>query len=93
MLQLCYGMGLRVGEVIKLKIADIDSKRMQVLIEIAKGKSDRYVNLLESVLLLLRKNYKTYKPKLFYLKVNMVASIQLEACKPFSKKCHASGQN
>lgn len=56
-------MGLRVSEVVELKITNIDSKRMQVLIENSKGKSDRYVNLPESVLALLRTYYKTYKPK------------------------------
>jgi site-specific recombinase XerD len=65
MLKLCYGMGLRVSEIVKLKISDIDSRRMQVLIENSKGKSDRYVNLPESVLVLLRNYYKAYKPKLF----------------------------
>lgn len=65
MLQLCYGMGLRVSEIVKLKITDIDSKRMQVLIENSKGKSDRYVNLPETVLPLLRTYYKAYKPKHF----------------------------
>ncbi|MDO9187642.1 MAG: tyrosine-type recombinase/integrase [Bacteroidia bacterium] len=65
MLQLCYGMGLRVSEIVHLKISDIDSKRMQVLIENSKGKSDRYVNLPESVLTLLRSYYKTYQPKHF----------------------------
>ena len=65
MLQLCYGMGLRVSEIVKLKITDIDSKRMQVLIENSKGKSDRYVNLPESVLTQLRSYYKDYKPKHF----------------------------
>lgn len=65
MLQLCYGMGLRVSEIVKLKISDIDSNRMQVLIENGKGKSDRYVNLPESVLSMLRSYYKTYKPKHF----------------------------
>lgn len=65
MLQLCYGMGLRVSEITKLKITDIDSKRMQVLIENSKGKSDRYVNLPGSVLALLRSYYKAYKPKHF----------------------------
>ena len=63
MLQLCYGMGLRVSEIVKLKISDIDSKRMQVLIESAKGKSDRYVNLPSSILSKLRNYYKSYKPK------------------------------
>lgn len=34
MLSLCYGMGLRVSEVVSLKITDIDSNRMQVLIDL-----------------------------------------------------------
>lgn len=63
MLKLCYGMGLRVSEIVNLKITDIDSKNMQVLIEHAKGKKDRYVNLPESILEQLRAYYKTYKPK------------------------------
>ncbi len=63
MLKLCYGMGLRVSEVANLKLTDIDSKNMQVLVERAKGKKDRYVNLPESVLEQLRSYFKTYKPK------------------------------
>ncbi|MGL4630193.1 MAG: tyrosine-type recombinase/integrase, partial [Leadbetterella sp.] len=62
MLKLCYGMGLRVSEIIALKITDIDSDRMQVLIESAKGKKDRYVNLPQSILEQLRTYYKQYKP-------------------------------
>lgn len=63
MLQLCYGMGLRVSEVVNLKITHIDSKRMQVLVEAAKGKKDRYVQLPASVLPLLRTYYKEYQPQ------------------------------
>jgi len=65
MLKLCYGMGLRVSEVVKLKLNHIDSKRMQVLVEESKGKSDRYVNLPISVLNDLRSYYKMYKPKVY----------------------------
>lgn len=65
MLKLCYGMGLRVSEIINLKIRDIDSGNMQVFIERGKGKKDRYVNLPESILEQLRIYYKTYKPKIF----------------------------
>ena len=61
-LMLTYGMGLRVSEVVHLKIRDIDSKRMQVLIEAAKGKKDRYVNLPQSILKELRAYYLAYKP-------------------------------
>lgn len=65
MLKLCYGMGLRVSEIVNLKITDIDSKNMQVFIERAKGKKDRYVNLPDSVLKQLRDYYKEYKPKVY----------------------------
>lgn len=65
MLKLCYGMGLRVSEVVNLKLSDIDSSRMQVLIDSAKGKKDRYVPLPVSVLDLLRSYYKEFKPAVF----------------------------
>ncbi|MEX8547591.1 MAG: tyrosine-type recombinase/integrase [Mucilaginibacter sp.] len=63
LLKLCYGMGLRVSEVVNIKITDIDSKTMQVFIEKAKGKKDRYANLPESILEQLRAYYKLYKPQ------------------------------
>jgi integrase/recombinase XerD len=63
LLKLCYGMGLRVSEIVNLKIADIDSKAMRVFIGRAKGKKDRYVNLPESILGQLRAYYMDYKPK------------------------------
>jgi len=62
-LKLCYGMGLRVSEIIGLKISDIDSGNMQVLIERGKGKKDRYANLPESLLEQLRQYFKEYCPK------------------------------
>ncbi|MGS0747398.1 tyrosine-type recombinase/integrase [Halpernia sp. GG3] len=62
-LKLIYGMGLRVSEIINLKINDIDSVSMRVLIERAKGKKDRYVNLPESILGQLRGYFRSYRPK------------------------------
>ncbi len=62
-LKACYGMGLRVSEIINLRIEDIDSKNMQVLIARGKGKKDRYVNLPDSLLNQLRSYYLEYKPK------------------------------
>jgi integrase/recombinase XerD len=55
MLFTAYSAGLRVGELVNLKLRDIDSKRMQILIERAKGKKDRYVNLSPLLLDILRK--------------------------------------
>ena len=65
MLKLCNGMGLRVSEIVAIKIKDIDSERMQVFIERAKGKKDRYVNLPESILLQMRDYVKEFKPKIY----------------------------
>ncbi|RXR18268.1 integrase [Flavobacterium amnicola] len=63
MLKLCYGMGLRLSEIINLKISDIDSRTMLVYVERGKGKKDRYVNLPDSILFQLREYYLSYKPK------------------------------
>jgi site-specific recombinase XerD len=63
MLKLCYGLGLRVSEIVHLKIRDIDSQRLKVLIERGKGKKDRFVNLPESVLKELCQYYLEYQPK------------------------------
>ncbi len=66
-LQLSYGMGLRVSEVVGLKLTDIDSKRMVVHISGAKGKKDRYVPLPQTLIAKLRKYYIQYRPKEFLL--------------------------
>ena len=44
-LSVAYGAGLRVSEVVALKVFDIDSKRMVIRIEQGKGHKDRYVML------------------------------------------------
>ena len=63
MLSLIYSCGLRRSELLKLKPADIDSKRNIIIIKAAKGKKDRIVPLSEKVLSMLREYYKSYKPK------------------------------
>lgn len=63
MLFTAYSAGLRVSEVVNLKIADIDSKRMQIFIGRAEGKKDRYVNLSPVLLDILRSYIAEYKPK------------------------------
>lgn len=62
-LMLIYSAGLRRGELINLKIVDIDSARMIINIIGAKGKKDRISLLSINMLSLLRKYYKEYKPK------------------------------
>ena len=57
-----YSAGLRVSEVVSIKLKDIDSRRMQIFIERSKGKKDRYVNLSPLLLDILRQYIKLYKP-------------------------------
>ena len=49
-----YGAGLRVSEVVALKVSDIDSNRMLLRIEQGKGRKDRFAMLSERLLELLR---------------------------------------
>lgn len=60
---LAYAGGLRVSEIINLKIADIDSDRMVIHIKNSKGKKDRIVMLSKKLLIILREYYKSYKPE------------------------------
>lgn len=63
MLTMIYSNGLRVGELINLRIEDIDSQRMLIHIKQAKGFKDRVVPLAPTALGLLRTYYMHYKPK------------------------------
>ena len=58
-----YSSGLRVSEVVHLKIKDVDSQRMTLFIQMAKGKKDRIVNLSPLVLDILRGYLKKHKPR------------------------------
>lgn len=64
-LSVIYSAGLRRGELINLKISDIDSKRMTIRVENAKGGKDRYTLLSHSVLKDLRIYFRQWKPKLY----------------------------
>ncbi|MEM1003608.1 MAG: tyrosine-type recombinase/integrase, partial [Bacteroidota bacterium] len=62
-LSLMYSAGLRRGELLNLKPTDIDSKRMMVKVNDAKGNKDRYTLLGESTLACLRRYYLEFRPK------------------------------
>jgi site-specific recombinase XerD len=62
-LMLTYSAGLRVSEVVKLKVENIDSQRKLVYIKGAKGRKDRYTLLSDAVVETLRLYWKSYHPK------------------------------
>jgi site-specific recombinase XerD len=63
-MEVSYATGLRLGEVLQLKVTDIDSGRMILRVEQGKGKKDRNVMLGPSLLESLRVYWKRYRPKL-----------------------------
>lgn len=58
-----YSGGLRLNEVRNLKVTDIDSNAMKIIVRDGKGKKDRHTLLARNTLMLLREYWKTYKPK------------------------------
>jgi site-specific recombinase XerD len=57
-----YGAGLRVSEVVQLRVQDIDSEQMRIFVHQGKGGKDRYTLLSQRNLDLLREYWKQYRP-------------------------------
>lgn len=66
-LAMIYSSGLRIGELLRLELRDIDIDRRQIFIRQSKGRKDRYVMLAESFLPLLYNYLQTYTPKRYFL--------------------------
>lgn len=61
LLMTAYATGLRVSELVRLKISAIDSQRMMVRVEQGKGQKDRYTILSQQLLLELRSYWKGHR--------------------------------
>ena len=62
-LTVCYAAGLRISEAVHLTPAAIDSQRMVIRVEQGKGRKDRYVMLSPMLLDMLRRYWRTARPK------------------------------
>jgi len=65
LLMTAYAAGLRVTELIHLKLCDIHPERMMIRVEQGKGKKDRYTILSQRLLGELRKYKQAYQPVLW----------------------------
>ena len=89
-LKVLYTTGVRVGELVKLKPGDIDSKRMVVRVEMGKGKKSRYTVLSMPLLKELRAYWLEYRPRVYlfegqvpgrHISIRTVQTVFKQACK------------
>ena len=89
-LSVAYGAGLRAAEVVSLKVADIDSKRMIIRVEQGKGGKDRYVMLSPHLLELLRTWWRAARPQGWLFPGRDPA--QSMTTRQLNRACHAAAQ-
>lgn len=85
-LELGYRCGLRVSEVCNLRIENIDSKRMLILVEDSKFNKDRYVPISNSLLRVLRSYYKEYRPVEYLFNGQINNRYSVSSCQKIFKK-------
>jgi len=85
-LTLTFSVGLRVSEIVSIKIEDIDSKRMLIHIKNAKGRKDRIVPLSPNVLNLLREYFIQHKPKEYLFNGQFTNKYSIGSCQQLYKK-------
>ena len=85
-ISLAFSTGMRVSEVLNLKISDIDSKRMIINIISGKGRKDRIVPLSQKILELLRKYWLEARPKEYVFNGQNTLQYSRASCNAIVKK-------
>lgn len=81
-----FSCGLRVSEVINLKLKDIDRHRMIIHIRNAKGRKDRFVKLTDTLLELLEDYYRKFKPVEYVFNGQFDLKYSATSCNKLMKK-------
>jgi integrase/recombinase XerD len=94
MLMLIYGGGLRISEVLNIKISDIEIERNMLRIAQAKGKKDRYTLLPASTVGDIQQYVQKYQPKLYLFEGQFGGKYSSTSVQKFLKKyAEAAGLN
>ncbi|MGY5353668.1 tyrosine-type recombinase/integrase [Wenyingzhuangia sp. IMCC45467] len=84
---LIYSSGLRIGELINLKLRDLDLQRQVLKVQIGKGRKDRYVPIANVMMPLLNNYLTTYEPKIYLIEgVDEGTPYSTESIRKFLKK-------
>ena len=87
LLQLLYAGGLRIGEVINLKLTDVQSGRNLLLIRGGKGKKDRTTLLSQKLLESLLSYFKQYRPKDWLFEGQLGGQYTVESIRNVFRAC------
>jgi|ERR1700682_3463043 len=79
LLMTAYAAGLRVSELVHLKVTDIDANRMTIRVEQGKGAKDRYTMLSEQLLAELRKYWKRERPTVWLFPATRTPAVPMDA--------------
>jgi len=83
---LLYSCGLRISELINLRLADFNLERKQLIVKEGKGRKDRYVSLADSFMPLLSNYYYSYLPKIYFVEGNNNQKYSAESVRQFLRK-------
>lgn len=89
---LIYSCGLRISELINLKLADFHLERKQLIVKNGKGRKDRYVSLADSFIPLLSNYYHSYKPEIYFVEGQKKGKYTAESVRQFLRKSCTKAQ-
>jgi site-specific recombinase XerD len=83
---LIYSCGLRISELINMRLTDFHIERKQLIVKNGKGRKDRYVSLADSFLPLLSNYYYSYKPTIYFVEGQNGGKYSAESVRQFLRK-------
>lgn len=84
MIELMYAAGLRVSEIVKLRVQDVNLNELTLFVRGGKGKRDRLTVFAESLKDALRRQMEGKEAKTSYFLASVVVDLHLGQCKRFS---------
>lgn len=85
-LAMIYSAGLRISELLNLKLENIDIDRRQIIVKNSKGRRDRVIILAESFIPLLLNYVNSYAPKTYFVEGPTEEKYSAESIRAFLRK-------
>jgi site-specific recombinase XerD len=92
LISLAYGAGLRISEVLKLRVRDLDFQQKLIFIHQAKGAKDRVTILPESLISSLQEYIKDYSPQAYLFASNRGGKLTARSAQVVFKRSLDSAQ-